>query len=102
MNLNHMNNSKPLLTPINPTVKLSNSMNPKNDNDRKRVHALDKIINCRLAVGHLIWILHTRPDISYAGGEVSRYVQNPGLKHFVALKRIFRYLNRTEIYGLLF
>jgi hypothetical protein len=54
------------------------------------------------AVGHLIWLLHTRPDIAYAFGEVSRYVQNPGPLHFVALKRIFRYLRGTSTYGLYF
>lgn len=42
------------------------------------------------------------PALTYAVGEVSRYVQDPGPLHFVALKRIFRYLRGTSKYGLYF
>ena len=34
--------------------------------------------------------------------EVARYVQDPGPQHFVALKRIFRYLRGTTDYGFLY
>lgn len=37
----------------------------------------------------------TRHDISFAIGCVSRYMQNPGKGHWMAVKRIFRYLKDT-------
>ncbi len=44
----------------------------------------------------------TRPDISYAVGQISRFSQNPGMKHWKGLKRILAYLRKTINYGLLF
>lgn len=38
----------------------------------------------------------SRPDISYAVGEVSRFMENPSQMHVNAVKRIFRYLIRTK------
>ena len=37
----------------------------------------------------------TRPDIAYAVGVVSRYMSNPGKKHWDAVKSILRYLSGT-------
>lgn len=42
----------------------------------------------------------TRPDISYAVGEVSRYMDNPKPLHVSAVKRILRYLNKTAERGI--
>ena len=96
-----MDQSKPQKTPAS-EIKLSRQMCPQNEDDAKAVKEMQKRTDYRAAVGHLIWLLHTRPDISYAVGEVAKYVQNPGVAHFVALKRIFRYLRGTSRFGLLF
>ena len=37
----------------------------------------------------------TRPDIAHAVGVVSRYMSNPGKRHWEAVKKILRYLNGT-------
>ena len=37
----------------------------------------------------------TRPDLAYAVGVVSRYMSNPGKKHWEAVKHILRYLKGT-------
>lgn len=37
----------------------------------------------------------SRPDIQYAVSSVSRFNANPGKAHWLAVKRIFRYLNGT-------
>ena len=48
------------------------------------------------AIGSLMYaMLCTRPDICFAVGLVSRYQSNPGLAHWEAVKRIFRYLRGT-------
>lgn len=38
----------------------------------------------------------SRPDISYAVGEVCRFMAHPNRMHVNAIKRIFRYLNHTK------
>ncbi|KAL0428305.1 UNVERIFIED_CONTAM: Retrovirus-related Pol polyprotein from transposon TNT 1-94 [Sesamum latifolium] len=38
----------------------------------------------------------TRPDLCFAVGMVSRYRSNPGPNHWVAVKRILRYLKGTS------
>ena len=50
----------------------------------------------RSAVGSLLYLaVVTRPDISNAVREVSRYMANPGRVHWHACARIFRYLRGT-------
>jgi hypothetical protein len=44
----------------------------------------------------------TRPDIAFAVGMVSRYMQKPGKLHWIAVKRIMRYLKGTINYGLIY
>ena len=41
-------------------------------------------------------MLCTQPDICFAVGLVSCYQSNPGLAHWQAVKRIFRYLRGTS------
>ena len=43
----------------------------------------------------------TRPDIAYAVSYVSRFMENPQEEHWVAVKRIFRYLRGTKAHGML-
>uniref|UniRef100_A0AAV1UBY5 Uncharacterized protein n=1 Tax=Peronospora matthiolae TaxID=2874970 RepID=A0AAV1UBY5_9STRA len=43
----------------------------------------------------------TRPDIAYAVGYVSRFMENPQQEHWTAVKRIFRYCG-TKSHGLRF
>ncbi|XP_074314390.1 secreted RxLR effector protein 161-like [Silene latifolia] len=42
----------------------------------------------------------TRPDIAFAVGKLCRYTSNPSLEHWVAVKRVLRYLKQTMDYGL--
>jgi hypothetical protein len=51
----------------------------------------------REAVGSLLWVSNgTRPDIAYAVSQVAKYMTNPGQEHWVAVKRIMRYLKGTS------
>ena len=48
-------------------------------------------------VGGLLWLANmTRPDISYAAGQLSRFLANPGLKAFNAAIRVLIYLNGSK------
>lgn len=50
----------------------------------------------RECVGRLIYLTRTtRPDIAFAVSVVCRYMQNPGRRHWNAVKRILRYLKKT-------
>jgi hypothetical protein len=42
----------------------------------------------------------TRPEISHVVGVLSRYMSKPGKEHWTTVKRVFRYLCGTTIYGL--
>jgi hypothetical protein len=49
------------------------------------------------AVGSLVY-LGTRPDISHVVSVVSRFNSNPGVQHWKAVQRIFRYIKGTIDY----
>eukprot|EP01018_Ginkgo_biloba_P037381 Gb_30022 [translate_table: standard] len=49
----------------------------------------------RRLVGSLIYLTTTRPDIAFAVGIVSRFMAEPKQSHWLAAKRILRYLQGT-------
>ena len=56
----------------------------------------------RQMVGSLIYMTITRPDLSYAVGLVSQFMQSPRKPHLDAVRRILRYVKSTVQYGLHF
>ena len=61
-----------------------------------------KNVPYRSAVGALNWaVVGTRPDIAYAVGAASRFLENPGPEHWSAVKRIFRYLKGNPFHIIL-
>jgi transposase InsO family protein len=57
----------------------------------------------RSLVGALLYLsMHTRPDISYAVNELARHCSKPSEQHWVAAKRVLRYLAGTKHQGLVF
>ncbi|CAN1305751.1 Copia protein [Linum perenne] len=53
-------------------------------------------------VGKLIYLSHTRPDITFAVGIVSQHMQSPNEDHMEAVYRILRYLKGSPGLGLQF
>eukprot|EP00253_Pinus_taeda_P012497 PITA_12497 len=47
-------------------------------------------------VGKLLYLTHTRPDLSVVVGVIARFMQNPHESHWKAAKRILRYVR--EVY----
>ena len=85
-------NCKAVLTPIDVSNKLSST----SSNDK-----LVDINKYQSAVGGLLYLAtRTRPDISFAVGLVSKYCSKPSENHWIAVKRIFRYLKGTMSLGL--
>lgn len=94
-----MGDCKSFATPAEPGLKLSLDMSPKTDKERDEM----RLIPYKEAVGALLYIsTTTRPDISYAVGQVAKFNHNPGLTHWRAVKRIFRYLAGTRKHGIFF
>ena len=55
------------------------------------------------AVGSLMYLsVCSRPDIAYAVNTLAKFSSKPTQKHWTAVKRVFRYLNGTAEYGILF
>lgn len=53
----------------------------------------------RSVVGSLRYLVHTRPDIAFAVGYVSRFMENPTQEHMKAVKHILRYVRGTMTFG---
>jgi hypothetical protein len=53
----------------------------------------------RSLVGSLRYLVHTRPDIAFVVGYVSRFMEKPTTEHLAAVKRILRYIAGTIDYG---
>ena len=53
----------------------------------------------RSLIGSLRYLVNTRPDLAFAVGVVSRYMEAPGKQHWAAVKHILRYLKGTLGYG---
>ncbi|KAK9683221.1 hypothetical protein RND81_10G124400 [Saponaria officinalis] len=83
---------KPAITPMATNEKLS-----KNDGQEK----VDESIY-RSLVGSLIYLTNTRPDIVNVVSIVSRFMSEPSKAHFMAAKRILRYIKGTTSYGIIY
>ena len=89
-----------VVTPTTPDIKLTKAMSPQSDQDI--LAAAEETIPYRNAVSSLQFLVHTRPELAPGIGQVARFVQNPGIQHFKALKRIFRFIQGTLNHGLLY
>ncbi|KAL5540945.1 hypothetical protein UlMin_044921 [Ulmus minor] len=87
-----MNDCKPISTPVECGIKLS-----KHDEGESVDPTFFKSL-----VGSLRYLTCTRPDILFAVGLVSRYMENPTTTHFKTTKRILRYIKGTIDFGLLY
>jgi hypothetical protein len=53
----------------------------------------------RRLIGALRYLVNSRPDLAYAVGYVSRFMEKPTVEHLVAVKRILRYVAGTVHLG---
>jgi hypothetical protein len=77
-------------TPMEPRLELSK---------RSTAPAVDPT-QYRSIIGGLRYLLHTRPDLTFSVGFLSRFMECPKTDHQAALKRILRYVTATANYGL--
>ena len=76
---------------------------PMNINEKLQHEDGAEMIDVRrfrsLVVG-LIYLTHTRPDIAFPVGIISRFMQHPSKVHYGAAKRVLRYIAGTMEYGI--
>lgn len=87
-----MTDCKPADTPADPNKKLTKCEDSENNFDRANTpyqQAVGSIFN--LTQG-------TRPDVAFAVNSVSRFNTCFGREHWMAVKRIFRYLKGNAIF----
>ncbi|MCO5584842.1 hypothetical protein L7F22_038774 [Adiantum nelumboides] len=88
-----MERGKSTSIPLAPYVKLSKADCPKSDTEKDEMAKVPYASAC----GSLMYaMVATRPDIAFAVGVVSRFMSNPGKKHWEAVKGVLRYLNGTK------
>ncbi|KAL2337544.1 hypothetical protein Fmac_011990 [Flemingia macrophylla] len=87
-----LENCKPIDSPMDPNQKLmADQGKPYPDPEKYR----------RL-VGKLIYLTITRPDISFAVGVVSQFMQSPHIDHWNAVMHILKYVKKAQGQGLLY
>jgi len=85
-----MSNCNPVKNPIVPGTRLL-----KDDKGTEVDSTLYKQL-----VGSLMYLTATRPNITYEVSLVSRFMEHQTESHFLATKRIFRYLQGTQNLGI--
>ncbi|KAJ9566522.1 hypothetical protein OSB04_002488 [Centaurea solstitialis] len=94
-----MDESKKGFIPMQHGIVLSKTQCPVCSQDQDKLKSLPYAS----AIGSIIYaMLCTRPDVAYSVSVTSRYQQNPGEPHWVAVKNILKYLRRTKKMFLVF
>lgn len=89
-----MQDCKPVSTPVNISSKPTKASDDDNCIDQQKYQS---------AIGRLMYLsVSTRPDISYAISSLARFSSKPIKEHWIALKRLFRYLRGTVNHGIMY
>ncbi|OBZ68228.1 hypothetical protein A0H81_11842 [Grifola frondosa] len=84
--------AKPLAQPMDPHVRLSIDQCPVSTAEYAAMRDKPYLE----ALGALQYVsVATRPDITFAVGQLAQFGRNPGVAHWNALKRVYQYLKGT-------
>ncbi|XP_066381982.1 secreted RxLR effector protein 161-like [Miscanthus floridulus] len=56
----------------------------------------------RSIIGGLRYLVHTRPDIAFIVGYISRFIEDPREDHWAMVKRLLCYAKGTVDHGIIF
>ncbi|XP_019171428.1 PREDICTED: uncharacterized protein LOC109166983 [Ipomoea nil] len=85
-----MESCKPLATPMTSATSNTDADSPQ----------LDDPTLYRQLVGSLMYLLLTRPDLSFSVNRLCQFMHSPTEEHWAALKRVLRYIKGTLTLGL--
>ncbi|CAM8999623.1 unnamed protein product [Rhodiola kirilowii] len=95
-----MNDSKYSPIPLGGHLILSKHDCPQTDAEKKQKMSH---VPYDVAVGSIMYVmLCTRADLAFVVSVLSRYMSNPGSKHWEAMKYLLKYLSGTRNLGLIF
>ena len=83
---------KPCVTPMEERLKLTKA---------STAAKVDATLYRSIDSG-LRYLVHTRPDIAFAVGYVSRFMEDPREDHWAVVKRLLRYVKGTVDQGIVF
>jgi len=85
-------NSKPVSTPLDPSIKLHNDSSP----------LYEDISSYRRLIGRLLYLNITRSDITFITQQLSQFLTKPTQVHYIAAMRVLMYLKSCPGKGLYF
>ncbi|KAG7593962.1 GAG-pre-integrase domain [Arabidopsis thaliana x Arabidopsis arenosa] len=85
-----LSGSRPVYSPLEQNHKLLSSTSPSFSEPDKY----------RRLIGRLVYLTHTRPEISYAVNVLAQFMQNPLQDHWEAAIRLVRYLKSSPGQGI--
>lgn len=93
----NMQDCKPCATPMVAGQRLTKDMCPKTQEEIQAMVG----IPYRQAVGKILYAGNVcRPETLVASGNCSQFLQNPGVPHWLAVKRVIRYFSGTLTVGI--
>ena len=96
-----MQNCNSMPTPMVPKFEFTAKDSPANEKDKDEIKNIQVLY--RKLVGKLGYVATWgRPDLALARSKLGKFVQNPGKRHMVALKRVVRYIKGTMDHGIMF
>ncbi|CAM8931648.1 unnamed protein product [Rhodiola kirilowii] len=90
---------KSVPVPLAPHFVLSKSQCPKSNSEYFK---MEHVPYANTLQSLMYAMIATRPDLAYSVSLLSRYMSNPGIDHWNALKHVIAYVNCTADIGLVF
>jgi len=95
----NMVDCKPVVSPMDPNCKFNNELCPQTEQEMLQM----KNVPFRQLIGSLMYLsVAARPDITFAVNFLSQFNNAPGQQHWIAAKRILRYLKGTRDLGIVY
>ena len=94
-----MNDAKEMSVPMDPSTQCSTAMGPMTSEEENEMKSrpYSELFGCLQFLVNV-----TRLDIAFGVNLLSRFKSNPGEQHWIAAKRILRYLKKTADLGIIY
>ena len=88
-----LTSAKPVSTPMEPNTQFTTQQSPPMLNQTARMQG----VPYSKAIGFILWpAIVSHPDIAYAVGLLSQFIQNPRTVHWEGVKQVINYLGTTK------